>query len=153
MQFWILAAQYAAQMDRLALDGIRSYWGAMLAQGATTCWESLDVQAPTRRPERYPLSYCHTWSTGPLFLLPRFVLGVQPAAPGFERVSLQPQLGGLAWAEGTVPTPQGDIHVRWEAQPRLHGWVRLPEGVEGEVTIAGQRATTHKLVSGTNQII
>ncbi len=48
------------------------------------------------------------------FALSSRVLGVMPAAPGFARCRIQPRLGTLAWARGTVPTPRGDVRVAWE---------------------------------------
>ncbi|MBN1401368.1 MAG: family 78 glycoside hydrolase catalytic domain [Anaerolineae bacterium] len=152
-QFWVLVAHYAARMDKEALDGIRAYWGEMLHQGATTGWESLDLLNPLAMPAGLPLDRCHGSAAGPAFLLPRFVLGVQPMEPGFARVQVRPQLGDLAWASGTIPTPRGEIHVHWEARPRLHGMVVLPEGVEGEVIQSrGASHLSRRLRAGENEI-
>ncbi|MDD6030338.1 MAG: alpha-L-rhamnosidase C-terminal domain-containing protein [Kiritimatiellae bacterium] len=43
-----------------------------------------------------------------------YLLGVVPTAPGFRTFSVRPQTAGLTWAEGVVPTPRGDIRVRWD---------------------------------------
>ena len=43
-----------------------------------------------------------------------YTLGVTPAEPGYAAACIAPRLGPLAWAEGTVPTPHGPIHVRAE---------------------------------------
>nr|WP_315424300.1 hypothetical protein [uncultured Pedobacter sp.] len=37
--------------------------------------------------------------------------GVQPTSPGYENYAIEPNLGGLAWMEGKVPTTNGDISV------------------------------------------
>ena len=36
---------------------------------------------------------------------------MSPTKPGYEEYVVQPNLGGLAWMEGSVPTPHGAIHV------------------------------------------
>jgi hypothetical protein len=39
------------------------------------------------------------------------VLGVEPTKPGYAEYSVAPDLAGLDWAEGVVPTPCGPISV------------------------------------------
>ena len=34
-----------------------------------------------------------------------------PTSPGFKTYDVKPNLGGLDWIEGDVPTPWGRIHV------------------------------------------
>ena len=99
----------------------------MLDLGATTWWET----------PKEPRSECHAWSATPTYRLMEMVLGVRPAAPGFEKVIVEPRTVGLAWAEGVVPTPRGDIKVRWENGAKLAVDVTLPEGVTGEVVLPG----------------
>lgn len=97
-------------------------WAAMLRLGLTTFAEQPE---PTR-------SDCHAWSAAPLYDLLATVLGVEPAAPGFGAVRIAPALGGLRWAEGTVPHPAGDITVRLDRDgERLTATVTLPDGVDG----------------------
>ncbi|MBP3877771.1 MAG: hypothetical protein J6E44_07440, partial [Lachnospiraceae bacterium] len=42
------------------------------------------------------------------------VLGVRPAAPGYEKISVRPVPGYLTHASGTVHTPAGDVCVSWK---------------------------------------
>ncbi|MEN6357706.1 MAG: family 78 glycoside hydrolase catalytic domain [Armatimonadota bacterium] len=86
---------------------IRKWWGMMVDDGATTCWETF----PGWFGEWPARSHCHAWSAAPAFSLPSYVLGVRPAAPGFERFEVRPFLGDLEWAKGSVPTPHGNIDV------------------------------------------
>jgi hypothetical protein len=130
MEFHRLHAQFAAGLTPEALAEMRRYWGHMLRHGATTCWDVCDPDAHPQgieRPETHAMSHCHGWSAGPAYLLPAHVLGVRPAAPGFAAIEVAPQLGGLAWARGAVPTPHGDIEVHLEAGHG--GTVRLPAGI------------------------
>jgi hypothetical protein len=102
-------------------------WQGMLDLGATTWWET----------PKDPRSECHAWSATPTYRLMEMVLGVRPASPGFEKVIIEPRTVGLTWAEGVVPTPHGDIKVRWEKGSTLAVDVTLPEGVTGEVLLPG----------------
>ncbi|MDR0420831.1 MAG: hypothetical protein LBH30_05190 [Prevotellaceae bacterium] len=56
-------------------------------------------------------SLCHAWSTGSIFLIGKYYLGVKPIAPGYEKYIVEPQLGGLKWMQGIVPTPNGNISL------------------------------------------
>jgi len=53
----------------------------------------------------------HGWSATPTRDLMQRVLGVVPAEPGFAVARVEPALGSLEWAEGSVPTPAGLLHV------------------------------------------
>jgi len=92
-------------------QGISSHWGRMLDRGATSAWEMFEGRHRPGLPTR---SWCHGWSAGPAWLLPAFALGVRPTSPGWKSVVIDPQPGHLQWAEGTVPTPHGNIRVKWE---------------------------------------
>jgi len=83
------------------MQQIRRRFGPMIARGATTLWESFE---PTG-------SLCHGFSTSPTYQLSRHVLGVSPGQPGFRTIDVQPHLGDLSDAQGTVPTPHGDVTV------------------------------------------
>lgn len=151
--YYVLEARAKAGDIGGGLDLLRTYWGAMLDLGATSFWEHFDEQwlvgeVPAGRIDELPgpgardihrttgdhcyrglrHSFCHGWSGGPAAWLPEQVLGVTPASPGYATVRIAPQLGGLEWAEGVVPTPHGPIRVRAQrgADPEIH----LPKGVQ-----------------------
>ncbi len=114
-----------------ALDLIRTRWGEMLAQGATTFWETR-----TSGVGEHLESLCHGWSATPIYHLSAEVLGVKPTEPGFKKFSVSPKPGDLKWAKGRVPTPKGEIEVSWqrdEAKFKLE--LRVPEGCQAEVTL------------------
>ena len=95
-------------------------------------------------------SLAHGWSTDLTSALTAYVLGVTPTVPGYASWRVDPQPGGLAWAEGAVPTPHGDITVKWAngtggfrisitAPGTSRGTVVLPPGVSRySVTVNGQ---------------
>lgn len=130
---------------REGLERMKGFWGEMLRRGATTWWETFDPDTPgSSIPDLFsansatsyipyiPCSHCHGWGAGPAYLLPRFVLGVEPVEPGFHKVRIRPQVAGLEWAKGKVCTPHGAIEVEWkrEATGEIRISAQLPQGVE-----------------------
>ena len=157
--YYVLEARAMAGDHAGALDLIRRYWGGMLDFGATSFWEHFDDAWLTHQPpytgvNDWPVdgrpnihadtgdhcfkgfrhSLCHGWSAGPTVWLTRYVLGVTPTAPGFSRVSIKPNLIGLEWARGTVPTPHGPIVVEHKrgVDGRVETRAKLPDSVVQE---------------------
>ena len=63
--------------------------------------------------------------------LSEYVLGVRIAEPGCKKLIIFPALGDLEWAEGTVPTPYGDVFVRHERDGEgVRTCFRAPDGIE-----------------------
>lgn len=79
-------------------------WREMLHNNLTTCAEDNLMSR----------SDCHAWGALLLYELPSVILGVRPAAPGFQRMEERPKCGYLDWAKGTVITPVGSVTVEWE---------------------------------------
>ncbi len=137
-----------------AIDLISQYWGKMLDLGATTFWEDFnyeDSKNAARIDEFVPEgkfdihadggaycyvglrhSFCHGWASGPTAWLSQYILGVEPAEPGFRKVRIKPHLGNLKWVEGSFPTPYGVIHVTHSRRPdgQISSKMELPEEVE-----------------------
>ena len=131
-----------------ALDLIRTYWGGMLDAGATTFWEDFetdwldgsfgidsmpvagkkDIHADFGKYCYKGLrhSLCHGWAGGPAAFLSEKVLGVTPIEPGFRKVQVKPDLGGLDHICGAVPTPYGLITVEADEKGQK---ITLPDGV------------------------
>jgi hypothetical protein len=116
MRFYELEAlAMIGQLDYVTHE-MKNYWGGMLKEGATSFWEYYDPgekgaarYAMYGRP--YGKSLCHAWGASPVYLIGKYYLGVSPLQPGYEQYSIHPNLGGLEWMEGKVPTPKGDIAV------------------------------------------
>ena len=116
MRFYELEALCRLGLRSKVLDEVRAYWGGMLDEGATSFWELYNPDekgdakyAMYGRP--FSKSLCHAWGASPLYLFGRYVLGVEPTKPGYAEYTVAPDLGGLDWAEGVVPTPHGPISV------------------------------------------
>jgi hypothetical protein len=116
MRFYELAALAESGQQRYVTGQIKDYWGGMLRAGATCFWEEYDphVEGAARYAmygKPFGKSLCHAWGASPLYLLGKYYLGVKPTAPGYAAYVVEPDLGGLAWIDGTVPTPRGDVAV------------------------------------------
>ena len=83
----------------------------------------------------YGKSLCHAWGASPIYLLGKYYLGVKPVKEGYKEFAIAPVLGGLKWMEGTVPTPNGDIHVYMNGKTMK---VKATEG-KGYLTINSRR--------------
>lgn len=69
-------------------------------------------------------------------ILTGYMLGIQPTEPGYAAYSVWPQPGGLTWARGVVPTPQGDIKFGWQCvDGRFEARLEGPAGVPNCVAI------------------
>ena len=92
----------------MSSKGERS-WTGMIDFGSTVSMEAWSVKAKPN------LDLNHAWGAVPLNIIARDVLGVTPLEPGFKKISIRPQLGGLKYVKGTVPTVAGPVTV--EATP------------------------------------
>lgn len=74
-------------------------------------WETLN---PDGTPGLGDLtSLCHGWAAGPTAELHKFVLGIQPATPGFAEWTVRPMTLGLTFAKGRQHTEAGDVNIHW----------------------------------------
>ncbi|MCS0613362.1 hypothetical protein NX783_11505 [Massilia kyonggiensis] len=116
MRFYELAALAESGQQRYVTDQVKDYWGGMLRAGATCFWEQYDpkVEGAARYAmygKPFGMSLCHAWGASPLYLLGKYYLGVKPTQSGYAAYVVEPDLGGLKWIDGKVPTPHGDIAV------------------------------------------
>jgi hypothetical protein len=134
---YLLDAMAQTGHKQQALNWLRTYWGGMLAEGATSFWESYDLRWPKTNfhlslqadgTSGYFVSLAHGWSSGPAAWIVENVLGVEPAAPGYSAVDIRPSLSGLGFARGTIPTPHGLIKLEIDATDGVT--LDLPKGVE-----------------------
>ncbi len=78
-------------------------------------------------------SHC---AVGPLFVLYMDVAGIRPAAPGFERAVIRPQLGDLPGLELVCHTARGPIGFKADKQEGGHHVaITLPAEVPGELLL------------------
>jgi hypothetical protein len=116
MRFYELEALCAMGEQDYVLKEMKNYWGGMLKLGATSFWE--EYNPAKSGAEHYAMygrefgkSLCHAWGASPIYLLGKYYLGVKPVSPGYTTYTIEPQLGGLQWMQGKVPTPAGEIEL------------------------------------------
>ena len=96
-------ADYALSL--LTSTSIRS-WGNMIYNvGSTMNLEAWDITYKSN------LDWNHVWGAAPANIIPRYLMGVRPVLPGFQKMIIQPQIGSLKYAQITVPTIRGTVGV------------------------------------------
>lgn len=139
--FYILEAMAQLGHRAEALHWLQNFWGGMIAEGATSFWESYDPRWTKRHFHTglqadglagYYVSLAHGWSAGPTAWISEELLGVHATGAGFRTVTIEPELAGLPWIEGAVPTPHGVIHLRAESGKIT---LDLPGGVDATVLV------------------
>jgi alpha-L-rhamnosidase len=157
--FYVISAMADAGQYQAGLDWIRRYWGGMIRRGATSFWEAYNLGLPRDGwhgmlradfGQGYFVSLAHGWSSGPTIWLTEEILGIKPTAPGFARVSVRPELADLKWANGSEPTPHGDIKVSYHAAPDGHfiASIDLPAGTEAAVSVPVTKGSTKIRING-----
>lgn len=145
----LLDALYRHGEDHYALDLMtaqhdRSWWN-MIAVGSTMTLEAWDARYKNN------LDWNHAWGAAPANIVGRYVLGVRPLTPGFDRTIIQPQPGWLTRAAGDVPTPRGPVRVAVRNAPgqpfELN--VTIPDRITAAAAIpAGENESDRLLLNG-----
>lgn len=133
------AMAHAGLADRYV--GLLVPWREMLHRHFTTWPEKPD---PSR-------SDTHAWAAHPTVGLTTYIAGIQPDAPGYARVKIEPHLGALTWLDAAVMHPAGRIEARYDVRGKtVSARVRLPAGLHGTFLWKGE---ARPLVPGTNQFV
>jgi len=112
-------------------------WFDLQENGFKTIYEN---PLPTR-------SDCHGWGTHILYHFFATFLGIRPASPSFESLTITPQLGPLSFAEGQITHPAGIISVNLKkGADSLTAEINLPEPLKGTFAHLG---TTHPIKGKT----
>ena len=99
--YFVVGGLWQSGAQETALAQVEQHWGRLIPrEGVTWAQKSRDDE------DEVP---------GPEYFLGSQVLGVRPAAIGYDVVEIAPQFGGLTWAEGLVSTRRGNVSVSWEA--------------------------------------
>ncbi len=101
-----------------AEEYIDSYWGGMVRLGATTMWETFDPEEKGTEHYRmyggkYDRSLCHAWGAGPVFLIGKYVLGVDVLRNEKYKFTVSPNPGVYKQFSGTVPLADGMVKVEY----------------------------------------
>jgi hypothetical protein len=120
---------YAANqpdLDKRILDTMRKKWEGMANWPWQTTWE-----------EFHGGSQAHCYGMFPAYFLSAYTLGVRPDVPASARhLLINPHLGDLASAEGTVVTEAGPVPVSWKMNSdHLDFEFTIPDGVTASLRL------------------
>lgn len=133
MSYYIFSAMSEKKEGVQAVRLIKEYYGAMLDLGATTFWEEFKMpwaknsirldEIPDPAKKDFHADYgmfcfkglrrslCHGWSASPIPFVVKYILGIKILEPGYKKILVSPNLCGLQYAEGHIPTPYGEIKI------------------------------------------
>ena len=133
---YLLEALYEAGEDRYALDLMTAdsdrSWLNMIRVGSTVTTEAWDVKYKANE------GWTHAWSTAPVQIIPRKLMGIEPLEPGFGKVLIKPGPGNLAKAKVLYPTIRGPISVEFDRGEKLdyfHLIVSIPANMTAQVAL------------------
>jgi alpha-L-rhamnosidase len=118
-KFWELEVMAKIGEYPYVIEQIKSYWGGMLDEGATTFWEYYDpnetgVEKYAMYGDKYGKSLCHAWGASPIYLIGRYLLGVRSTAPGYESYEVAPQIDLFENLSCTLPVGEGQVTIELE---------------------------------------
>ncbi len=115
-------AEYALKLMTATHD--RSWWN-MIAAGSTMTMEAWDMKYKPNS------DWNHAWGAAPANIIPRWLWGIQPTAPGFEKCIIRPQFSNLTYAEIKAPTIRGAISAEYRRMRKSHIFhINLPGNME-----------------------
>ena len=103
----------------VVMESIRSYWGGMLEQGASTFWEEYKPGQPEEEQygmygDKYGKSLCHAWGASPIYLIGRYCMGVRPTSAAYDTFEAAPQLDLFGHFSCFFPVGQGTVWMDWK---------------------------------------
>lgn len=124
--FEVLYTQDDPAADAWVLEAMRNKWKAQVEAPMQVPGESLGVN-----------EVIHCYSMFPVYFLSSYVLGVRLAGPVSNKaLFIDPRLGGLPSAEGTVVTELGLVTVSWKSEGSgLQFAITIPAGATASVRL------------------
>lgn len=144
-KFFELIALCENGCEEVAIRMLDSYWGKMIARGATSFWESFDeTQTGAAQYEMYEHAFgkslCHAWGSGPIYILGRYVAGVRVTSFASQTFVVQPKTDVYSTFQGTFFVGSGKVTVSLR-----DGVVRvLSDRSGGELVVGGRRIPIRK---------
>lgn len=128
--FNLLASLDRPEYDQIILSRIRKGWQGMVESPWQTTWEMTGSGKGGG-------SHCHCYGIVPGYTLSTYVLGVRRDAPVTEhQLVVEPHLGDLTRASGTVVTEFGPVPVEWLREGAgIRFSVTIPPGVTARLAL------------------
>ncbi|WP_180327306.1 family 78 glycoside hydrolase catalytic domain [Labilibaculum manganireducens] len=133
-------ASYA--LDLMTSTSDRSWWN-MIRVGSTMAMEAWDMKYKSNS------DWNHAWGTAPGNIVTRYMWGITPAEPGFEKVQVSPQMSNLSFSTIKVPTIKGPINAEFKQKNgRTKLFIlELPQGMEGEFSLIAKGEKSKVMVN------
>ena len=143
----LLHGMYAVGNDTYAQEILtathdRSFYNTILA-GSTMTFEAWDDKYKNNQ------DWNHAWGAAPADVLPHKFVGVEPASPAWNTVTIRPQVGTVAEVEATVPSIKGDFKVKVDnassytlevdIPANVVATVYVPAKAKGTLTVGGEK--------------
>jgi hypothetical protein len=115
-------------------------------------WQKIFDLHLVTTPERQPgegliqRSDNHAWSAWTPYWMLSEVLGIKPLEPGFKKIQIKPQLGGLRFIEASMPLPSGLLKLRVEVTENL--WTISGELPSATYTLEDPSGKVHEFSGG-----
>jgi alpha-L-rhamnosidase len=104
---FLLEGLYRAGEEQYALDLMRATndrsWWNMIKAGSTITLEAWDMKYKPNS------DWNHAWGAAPANIIPRYLWGIQPKAPGSDIVKISPKMGDLKYSSIKTPVIHGQI--------------------------------------------
>lgn len=124
---YVLEALFKMGEPELALDRMKKMYPTIM-NDYSTLYEHWNFSGSSN----------HAWTGSGIILLSGKVAGIEPAAPGFRRFRVAPQMGYLRHVSCTVDTNYGLIKVTLDRKgKRINASITVPEGTTCEVPASG----------------
>lgn len=148
---FLMEALYRSGQADYALSLLTAHtdrsWSHMLDVGSTLTLEAWDNRFKPNQ------DWNHAWGAAPANVIPRLLMGVEPIEPGFRRLRIHPQPGGLQQAALSLPTIRGTVYTDFKITPRqVHLHIAIPANTIAQVWVpcCGLQATS-VLVDGVKR--
>ncbi len=129
-------------------------WLYPVTMGATTIWERWDSMLPDGSINPGEMTSFNHYALGAVAdWMYRTIGGLVPAAPGYQRIAIQPRPGGgLTHASARHLTPYGIAECSWKIfDGNIELQVIVPANTTARVTLPGKETETIEIGSGTHR--
>ncbi|MGC9202601.1 MAG: alpha-L-rhamnosidase N-terminal domain-containing protein [Thermoproteota archaeon] len=127
--FFVLEALMKLGYYEKVVKEIKENWSYMLHSGPGTCWETFKT---TR-------SYCHGWSSGPLYFLSKLFAGVDILQLEDDKLLIEPKCLELSNVRGEIPSPYGRIVIAWSKEEDSFSlYVKIPKKIQAKVVLPAE---------------
>lgn len=142
----------SADAIKLMTDEGDRGWLGMLRQGSTITMEAWNLRTKPNQ------DWNHAWGTAPSNVVRRKLVGLEPLTPGFDSVTIKPQIGELQQLDCKIPTIKGDFDISIKNQndfvmkvdipANVTAYLTLPLNIKGDVKVNGRSVTATKTQQG-----